>query len=330
MCMSCCVRRVAPAVKRRSAAPRACRWRPPLGRACSARRGARRCVLGRVEAQHAPQDLVFQRGERRVAVRARPRQRHRLVERDRVVFDQDHAVSQRHGFGHVVRDQQRGEAVLLPQRFDQAVHLDARERVERAQRLVEQQQARPVHQRARQRHALPLAARQHRRPIVRTVAQPHLLERLHRAHERASGGQAERHVVDHALPRQQARILEHDADVGALCLDRCAVECQCAGAGLLERGEQAQQRALAAAAAAHHRDERTRLDRQVDAVEHAAFAEPLAQPARLHAEPRHTRGLACGRLSVHRVARGNGARCRAGHPGPVRRRRFHSCAWCPS
>ncbi len=51
--------------------------------------------------------------------------------------------------------------------LDQPLHLDARERVQRAERLVEQQQARVVHQRPRQRHALPLAAREPRGPFAR-------------------------------------------------------------------------------------------------------------------------------------------------------------------
>ena len=45
----------------------------------------------------------------------------------------------------------RGDPIGL---LDQALHLDPGERIERAQRLVEQQQARPVDQRPRQRGAL--------------------------------------------------------------------------------------------------------------------------------------------------------------------------------
>jgi hypothetical protein len=97
-----------------------------------------------------------------------------LVQRDAAVFDQHHAIGQGHGLLHVVRDEQRGEAMGTPQAFDQPVHLDARERVERAQGLVEQQQARLVHQRPRQGHALALAARQARGPFALALAQAHL------------------------------------------------------------------------------------------------------------------------------------------------------------
>ena len=51
------------------------------------------------------------------------------------------------------------------------MHLDPGQRVERAERLVEQQQARAADQGARQRHALPLAAREHRRPVVGAVGE---------------------------------------------------------------------------------------------------------------------------------------------------------------
>ncbi len=41
----------------------------------------------------------------------------------------------------VVGDEQGGKALCLPQAFDQRMHLDASQCVERAQRLIEQQQA---------------------------------------------------------------------------------------------------------------------------------------------------------------------------------------------
>ena len=88
--------------------------------------------------------------------------------------------------------------------------------VQRAQRLVQQQQARPVHQRPRQRDPLTLPARQLRRPVAAPVAQTDLAQ--HRRGLRPlPARQAQRHVVQHRLPRQQPCVLEHDADpvVGA-------------------------------------------------------------------------------------------------------------------
>jgi hypothetical protein len=115
----------------------------------------------RTGAQHPVQDAPLQCGEGRV-VHARPRQVHAFIEGDAAVLDQDHTVGQRHGFLHVVRDQQGREAMALPQAFDQPVHPDAGERIERAERFVQQQQPRLVHQGAGQGDALALAARQAR------------------------------------------------------------------------------------------------------------------------------------------------------------------------
>ena len=53
-----------------------------------------------------------------------------------------------------------------PDARKQLVHLGAGQRIERAERLVEEQHAGPAHQRARQRHALLLAAGEDGRPVV--------------------------------------------------------------------------------------------------------------------------------------------------------------------
>ena len=59
----------------------------------------------------------------------------------------------------------------------QRVHPDARQRVERAERLVRQEQRRLAHQRARQRHALLLAARKRVRPGILAAGQADIGER---------------------------------------------------------------------------------------------------------------------------------------------------------
>ena len=58
------------------------------------------------------------------------------------------------------------------------LHLLAQLEVERAQRLVEQQHARPVDERARQGDALALAARELARLAPRELAEAHERERL--------------------------------------------------------------------------------------------------------------------------------------------------------
>ena len=84
---------------------------------------------------------------------ARARQVDGQVQADAALLDQDHPVGHRHRLGHVVSHQQHGEAVLLPQSLDQLLHLDSGQRVQGAERFV-QQQARLVDQRTGQGHAL--------------------------------------------------------------------------------------------------------------------------------------------------------------------------------
>ncbi len=74
----------------------------------------------------------------------------------------------------------RGRLVALAQLQQQAVHPQPRERVERAEGLVEQQQPRLADEGPSQRHALGLAAGQRSRPGVGACGDPDLLERADR------------------------------------------------------------------------------------------------------------------------------------------------------
>jgi hypothetical protein len=121
--------------------------------------------------------MRLQRGKAGIAMHTRARQIDALVERNAPILDQHHAVGQGHGLLHIVRDQQGREAMAAPQTFDEAVHLDARQRIESAQRLIEQQ-SRLVNQGTGQGYALALAARQPRRPFVFAVSQSHLRQHL--------------------------------------------------------------------------------------------------------------------------------------------------------
>ena len=68
--------------------------------------------------------------------------------------------------------------MLLPQGDDQLLHLQTGEGVQRPQRLVQQQQARAMDQRAGQRNALLLPARQRRRPLLRAALESDAGQRL--------------------------------------------------------------------------------------------------------------------------------------------------------
>ena len=118
----------------------------------------------------------------------------------------------------LVRHQHHRHALavqLLEQRHD----LEAGARVERAGRLVGEDQQRLGDQRARDRHALLLAARELRRVVVRAVGQPdalraslmRLLEPLLLGHARIEQRQLD--VLDRRRAREQVELLEHEADV---------------------------------------------------------------------------------------------------------------------
>ena len=79
--------------------------------------------------------------------------------------------------------------------------------------------------------------------------------------------QTERDVVGDAEPGQQPRLLEHHADLGVRAGDDLAVEAHGAIGRPLEAGDQAQDRALAAAGAADQRDDLAGFDGEADAVE---------------------------------------------------------------
>ena len=95
----------------------------------------------------------------------------------RVVHDDD-LVGHVHGLLLVVRDQDRRHVLLLVQAPQPAAQLLAHRRVERAERLVEQQHAGLDGERARERHALALAARELRRIAVGEAVELHEREQL--------------------------------------------------------------------------------------------------------------------------------------------------------
>ena len=73
-------------------------------------------------------------------------------------------VRHRQRLALVVRDEDEGEAERVLQRLQLALHRLAQFEVERAERLVEQQNLGAQDERARQRHALPLPAGELARP----------------------------------------------------------------------------------------------------------------------------------------------------------------------
>ena len=89
-----------------------------------------------------PQDRAFQRGKFGRAAPPRTRDIDVDVVRDAAVLDDQHAVGQRDRFGDVMRDQDRGKGLIVPDPLQQPLHRNPRQRIERAERLVERQHAR--------------------------------------------------------------------------------------------------------------------------------------------------------------------------------------------
>jgi len=55
------------------------------------------------------------------------------VVRDAAFLDDQYTISQRDGFGHIVRHQDRGETLIVPDPFQQPLHRNTRQRIERTE-----------------------------------------------------------------------------------------------------------------------------------------------------------------------------------------------------
>ena len=179
--------------------------------------------------------------------------------------EQHDAVAEAHRFAHVVRHEDDGLAGRRPQRFELVVQAVAGHRVERAERLVHQQHVGVLRERAGERGALAHAARELVRPALGEVAEVHHLEQLLRARpalgaRHARELQRELDVAAHGEPREERGLLEHQA--GAL-----GAHVDAARRGLVEAGDEVEQRALAAARRAEQAHELALLDVEGDAFE---------------------------------------------------------------
>jgi hypothetical protein len=85
------------------------------------------------------------------------------------------------------------------------------------------------------------------------------------------------HVVDDVPPRQQQRILEHDADIAMGFGDLVAVDVDFAGCRRKKARDQFEQRGLAAAGWADHDEELAVIDVEVQGTQrlHLAVAGPI-------------------------------------------------------
>jgi hypothetical protein len=139
-----------------------------------------------------------------------------------VVHHRD-VVGDRHRLLLVVRDQDGRDVDLVVQPAQPLAQLRADLRVERAERLVEQEHARLHRQRAGERHALALAARELVGVALVVAGEPddaeQLVDRASISPSALADRQPERDVVAHGHVLERRVVLEHEADVAPLRRD---------------------------------------------------------------------------------------------------------------
>ena len=211
----------------------------------------------------------------------------------------DDAVAEEDRLADAVGDQQNGFPAGHPDALQFAVHALAGESIERAERLIHQQHFRIAREAAHDRRALLHPAAELVRIFVLETGESGDRQIFaHRAFARraiaAADLQGEDDVLPHGHPRQQRRVLEHDADGAGRAGDRLVSERHLARVGRVEAGEQPQHRALAAARRADDGDELAVPHRQVHVVE-------------------RDDGVAGDRgIDLHQTARANERRARGG------------------
>ncbi len=193
------------------------------------------------------------------------------------------ARGHRHRLFLVVGDHHAGDADVVDDVGELDLRFLAQLLVERAERLVEEQQLRLLGQAARQRDALLLAAGELVRLALGVGAELHQLQ--HRLDARrdlvlgqAVAAQAEGDVVEHREMREERVALEHHVHrplVGRQPGEVLAVERDRSRGRRLEAGEHAQQRRLAAARRAEQGEDLALGDVDRDVVDGPVAVEVL-------------------------------------------------------
>ena len=164
------------------------------------------------------------------------------------LLDHGHPAGQRHRLVVGMGDDDRRHRRIPQHRGQLRGNRAARGRIERRQRLVQQQRLRLQRKRPRQRHPLPLAAGQPRRAGSRQVPDPDPLEQ--RIDVGAVGAVGD--VLAHRHVREQRVVLEHEPataplrrQIAPVAEPEVAVALDAAARGRIEPRDQAQQRGLA-------------------------------------------------------------------------------------
>ena len=217
---------------------------------------------------------------------ARPRERHaefRAEARLRSGIERDDAVGEQDRLVDVVGDQHHRLLFLRPDVLDFGLQLGAGQRVERRQRLVEQQHFRVHGERARHRHALAHAAGQLRRLALAGMRKAYHLGiavDARRAFACRLAGEhrvdRQRHVAAYRQPRHQRVALEHQPRSGPGSVTGLPLNSTSPESGAIEAGHQIDQRGLAGAGEADDGDEFALRHLERHVLEHARARRLLA------------------------------------------------------
>ena len=237
-------------------------------------------------------------------------------------------------------------AVLAVDAQEDVLELRPRERVDRRERLVEQQDLRPRDERARDRDPLLHAARELPRVLARDAAQAELLEGRLGGREplrarRLRAAEREHHVANDVQPRKErpAVVLKDDGDLPRRPEHRARVEEHGAGARARQPADDAEERRLPAAGRPDDREQLAAPDlerhvaqrgwpilgvalRQAVDAQHDARVSLLLDRSRHRiSDPTHRRLRSATRgRGVRRRGRAGSGRTRAGRGRGFRRR----------
>ena len=217
-----------------------------------------------------------------------------------MVHDSD-AIGHRHRFFLVVGHEDEGDPDLLLDALELDLHLLAQLQVECAERLVEQQDRRPVDERPGERHTLGLATGQLGRLATLVAWELDQIEHLRDPGPDLriadlGAPQPESHVLVDRQVREQRVVLEDGVDVPLVRRQPgnvLALELDQAGGRCLEPADHPQRRRLAAAGWAKEREEFPGLDLEVDVVDDHGLAVALDDIDKADVDGRHVRSHSC-------------------------------------
>src|ERR1039458_5291993 len=219
------------------------------------------------------------------------------------IHDRD-VIGEHEGFRLIMRDVDKGRAERCLQLLELDLHVLTQLQVERAERLVEQQQRWLEHQAAGDGHALALTARELIDALVRGAGEADplehgvgLLSALRFVHNAARAPEGDVLADRHHRNRRQR--LHHHIDrptVRCHAVHAAPTDLDSAAVRHREAGDHAQQRRLAAARRPQNREEAAAFDRKRQLIDGAVLGEVLDQP--LYREVRGSQWAALMRSST--------------------------------